>query len=124
MAAMTTSNPWIRYADVLAVIERSTSDAIKGGKSARRERDWFYWEGVKENCRVMGVNVADLAVTTPQPPSAEMVEVRTLGWVLDRIDMMIDDLSDSDEQTRADKLLGLKALRIKLRGEQSRLLGG
>ena len=119
-----TANPWIRYADLLAVIERSTGDAIKGGKSARRERDWFYWEGVKENCRVMGVNAADLAVSTPQPPNTEMVEARTLGWVLDRIDMMIDDLSDPDEQARADKLLGLKALRIRLRGEQSRLLGG
>ncbi|MCF1694292.1 hypothetical protein [Corynebacterium argentoratense] len=119
-----TSNPWIRYVDLLAVIERSTGDAIKGGKSARRERDWFYWEGVKENCRVMGVNVADLAVSTPQPPSAAMVEVRTLGWVLDRIDMMIDDLSDPNEQIRADKLLGLKALRAELRDEQRELLGG
>ncbi|MCF1712715.1 hypothetical protein [Corynebacterium argentoratense] len=121
---MTTANPWIRYGDVLAIIERSTSDAIKGTKSARRESDWFYWEGVKENCRVMGVNTADLAVSTPQPPSAAMVEVRTIGWVLDRIDMMIDDLSDPDEQTRADKLLGLKALRAELRDEQRELLGG
>lgn len=119
-----TANPWIRYADMLAVIERSTGDAIKGKKSAQGKSDWFYWEGVKENCRVMGVNVADLAVTTPQPLSAEMVQVRTLAWVLDRIDMMIDDLSNPNEQTRADKLSGLKALRIKLRGEQSKLLGG
>lgn len=121
---MPTSNPWIRYGDMLAVIERSTSDAIKGGKSARRESDWFYWEGVKENCRVMGVNVADLAVSTTQPPSAEMVQVRTLARVIDRIDLMIDDLSDPDEQTRADKLLGLKALRAELRDEQIKLLGG
>lgn len=123
MVNMTTPNPWIRYGDVLAVIKRSTGDAIKGKESARRERDWFYWEGVKENCRVMGVNVADLAVSTPQPLSAEMVKVRTLGWVLDRIDMMIDDLSDPDEQTRADKLLELKALRAELRKQQDNPLG-
>lgn len=121
---MTTSNPWIRYGDVLKVIERSTGDAIKEKSSARSKSRWFYWEGVKENCRVMGVNLADLAVTTPQPPTAEMVEVRTLAWVLDRIDMMIDDLSDPDEQIRADKLLGLKALRAELRDEQRKLLGG
>lgn len=124
MVNVTTSNPWIRYADVLAAIERSTGDAIKGKKSAQGKSDWFYWEGVKENCRVMGVNVADLAVTTPQPLSAAMVEVRTLGWVLDRIDMMIDDLSDPDEQARADKLLGLKTLRTELRNKQGKLLGG
>ena len=124
MVNMTTSNPWIRYGDVLKVIERSTGDAIKEKSSARSKSRWFYWEGVKENCRVMGVNLADLAVTTPQPPTAEMVEVRTLAWVLDRIDMMIDDLSDPDEQIRADKLLGLKALRAELRDEQRKLLGG
>ena len=119
-----TSNPWIRYGDVLAVIERSTGDAIKEKSSARSKNLWFYWDGVKENCRVMGVNLADLAVTTPQPPTAEMIEARTLAWVLDRIDMMIDDLSDPDEQIRADKLLGLKALRAELRDEQRKLLGG
>lgn len=120
----TTPNPWIRYGDVLKVIERSTGDAIKEKSSARSKSRWFYWDGVKENCRVMGVNVADLAVTTPQPPSAEMVEARTLAWVLDRIDMMIDDLSDPDEHAQADKLLGLKALRAELRDEQRKLLGG
>ena len=82
MVNMTTSNPWIRYGDVLAVIERSTGDAIKGKSSARSKSDWFYWEGVKENCRVMGVNLAGLAVTTPQPPTAEMVEARTHNVVL------------------------------------------
>lgn len=122
--SVSTSNPWIRYGDVLAVIERSTGDAIKEKSSTRSRCDWFYWDGVKENCRVMGVNVADLAVTTPQPPSAEMVEARTLGWVLDRIDMMIDDLSSREEQERADMLLGLKALRAELRDEQRKLLGG
>ena len=121
--SMTTSNPWIRYADVLAIIDRSTNDAIDGKRSAQSKSDWVYWEGVKENCRVMGGNVADLAVTTPQPPTAEMVEARTLGWALDRIDMMIDDLSDPDEQTRADKLLGLKTLRAELRKKQDKLLG-
>lgn len=119
-----TSNPWIRYGDVLEVIERSTAQAMREKRSARGQRDWFYWDGIKENCRVMGVNVADLAVTTPQPPSAAMVEARTIGWVLDRIDMMIDDLSDPDEQAQADKLLGLKALRAELRDEQRKLLGG
>lgn len=120
---MPTSNPWIRYGDVLAVIKYSTSDAIKKKNSSKSERDWSYWEGVKENCRVMGINAADLAVSTPQPPSAEMVEVRTLGWVLDRIDMMIDDLSDPDDPAHVDKLLGLKALRAELRDEQRKLLG-
>lgn len=124
MVVMTNSNPWIRYGDVLKVIERSTGDAIKEKNSAQSQRDWFYWEGIKENCRVMGVNVADLAVTTPQPQTAEMVEVRTLGWVLDHIDMMIDDLSDPDDPAHVDKLLGLKALRAELRDEQRKLLGG
>lgn len=119
-----TSNPWIRYGDVLAIIERSTDNAIKKKKSAQSQRDWFYWEGVKENCRVMGVNLADLAVTTPQPPTAEMVEARTLAWVLDRVDMMIDDLSDPDDPAHVDKLLGLKALRAEFRDEQRKLLGG
>lgn len=124
MVNMPTSNPWIRYADVLEVIERSTNDAMSGKRSARSQRDWVYWDGVKENCRAMGVNFADLAVTTPQPPSTEMVEARTIGWVLDRIDMMIDDLSSREEQERADMLLGLKALRAELRKQQDNLLGG
>lgn len=118
-----TSNPWIRYADVLTVIEKVTGASSKGKRSAQSKSDWFYWDGVKEGTRTMGANLADLAVTTPQPPSAAMVEVRTLGWVLDRIDMMIDDLSDPDEQIRADKLLGLKALRAELRKKQDKLLG-
>jgi hypothetical protein len=109
---------------VLAVIERSTSDAIKGGKSARRESDWFYWEGVKENCRVMGVNAADLAVSTPQPPSAAMVEARTLGWVAACIDAIIEKaLSSGDEHAQEVALVGLKALRAELRKQQDTLLG-
>ena len=69
-----TSNPWIRYGDVLEVIERSTAQAMREKRSARGQRDWDYWDGIKENCRVMGVNVADLAVTTPQPPSAALAD--------------------------------------------------
>ena len=118
-----TSNPWIRYADVLTLIKKITDVSSKGKRSAQSKSHWFYWDGVKEATRTMGVDLADLAVATPQPPSAEMVKARTLGWVLDRIDMMIDDLSDPDEQTRADKLLGLKALRAELRDAQRKLLG-
>lgn len=124
MVNMPTSNPWIKYGDVLVIIERSTGDAIKRKNSVQSKISQVYWEGVKENCRVMGVNLADLAVTTPQPPTAEMVEARTIGWVLDRIDTMIDDLSDPDDPAHVDKLLGLKALRAELRDEQRKLLGG
>lgn len=121
---MPTSNPLIRYADILAVIERSTGDAIKGKKSAKSQIYHAYWEGVKENCRVMGVNVADLAVSTPQPPSAEMVEARTLAGVIDCIDVMIEKaLSSRDEQTPGVMLLGLKDLRTELRNQQAKLLG-
>lgn len=121
---MPTSNPWIRYADVLPLIKKITDVSSKGKRSAQSKSHWFYWDGVKEATRTMGVDLAGLAVATPQPPTAEMVEVRTLGWVLDLIDMMIDDLSDPDDPAHVDKLLGLKALRAKLRDEQSRLLGG
>ena len=121
---MPTSNPWIRYVDMLAVIERSASDAIEKKNSAKSERDWAYWEGVKENCRVMGLNVADLAVTTPQPPSAAMVEARTLAGVIDCIDVMIEKaLSSREEQAQANMLLGLKNLRTELRKKQDNLLG-
>lgn len=121
---MPTSNPLIRYADMLAVIERSTGDAIKGKKSAQSQISHAYWEGVKENCRVMGVNVADLAVSTPQPPSAEMVEARTLAGVIDCIDVIIEKaLSSRDEQTPGVMLLGLKDLRTELRNQQAKLLG-
>jgi hypothetical protein len=121
---MTTPNPWIRYGDVLTIIEKITDTSRNGKSSAQSNREWFYWDGVGEAARAMSTSIADLAVTTPQPPTAEMVEARTLGWVLDRIDMMIDDLSDPDEQAQADKLLGLKALRAELRDEQRKLLGG
>ena len=124
MVCVTNSNPWIKYADALTLTEKITDASNKEKQSAQSKSDVAYWDGIEEGARTMSINLTDLAVSTPQPPSAEMVEVRTLAWVLDRIDMMIDDLSDPDEQTRADKLLGLKALRIKLRGEQSKLLGG
>lgn len=122
---MPTPNPWIRYADVLTLIKCSTGDAIKGGKSAQSQIPQAYWEGVKENCRVMGVNVADLAVTTPQPPSAAMVEARTLAGVIDCIDAMIEKaLSSREEQAQTNMLLGLKNLRTELRNQQAKLLGG
>ena len=119
-----TSNPWIRYADVLTLIKKITDVSSKGKRSAQSKSHWFYWDGVKEATRIMGVDLADLAVTTPQSPSAAMVEARTLGWVLDRIDMMIDALSDPGDPANVDKLLGLKALRAELRDEQRKLLGG
>ena len=122
--SVSTSNPWIRYGDVLAVIERSTNDAMSKKRSAQSQRDWDYWDGIKENCRVMGVNVADLAVTTPQPPTAEMVEARTLGWAAACIDAIIEKaLSSGDEQAQAVALLGLKTLRTELRKKQDKLLG-
>lgn len=125
MVNMTTSNPWIRYVDVLEVIERSTGDAIKEKSSARSKNLWFYWDGVKENCRVMGVNLADLAVTTPQPPTAEMIEARTLAWVAACIDAIIEKaLSSGDEHAQEVALLGLKTLRTELRSKQDKLLGG
>lgn len=120
-----TSNPWIRYGDVLEVIERSTNQAMSEKRSAKSQRDWFYWEGVKENCRAMGVNVADLAVTTPQPPSAEMVEARTLARVIDYIDMLIENaVSGPSKQVQTGNLWGLKTLRAELRKQQDTLLGG
>ena len=72
----------------------------------------------------MGVNLADLAVTTPQPPTAEIVEARTLGWVAACIDAIIEKaLSNGDEQAPGVMLLGLKTLRTELRNKQDKLLG-
>ncbi len=124
MVCVTNSNPWIRYADALTLTEKITDASNKEKQSAQSKSDLFYWDGIEEGARTMRIDLAYLARTTPQPPTAEMVEARTLGWVLDRIDMMIDDLSDPDEQAQADKLLGLKALRAELRDEQRKLLGG
>ena len=122
--SVSTSNPWIRYGDILAIIERSTGDAIKGKSSARSQRDWFYWDGVKENCRVMGVNVADLSVTTPQPPTAEMVEARTLTRVINYIDILIENaVSGPSKHVQTGNLWGLKTLRAELRKKQDNLLG-
>lgn len=124
MVSMPTSNPWIKYGDVLAIIERSTGDAIKRKNSVQSKISQAYWEGIKENCRVMGVNVADLVVTTPQQPAAEMVEARTLGWVAACIDAIIEKaLSNGDEHAQAVALLGLKTLRGELRKKQDKLLG-
>jgi hypothetical protein len=97
---------------------------MSGKRSVKNQRDWFYWEGVKENCRVMGVNVADLAVSTPQPPTAEMVEVRTLARVIDYIDMLIENaLSGPSKQVQTGKLWGLKTLRAEPRTQQDNLQG-
>ncbi|AGU14670.1 hypothetical protein CARG_02555 [Corynebacterium argentoratense DSM 44202] len=121
---MSTSNPWIRYRDVLEVIERSTNQAMSEKLSAQSQSDWVYWDGIKENCRVMGVNVAGLAVTTPQPPTAEMIEARTLARVIDCIDAITEKaLSSREEQAQAAMLLGLKNLRAELRSKQDKLLG-
>lgn len=119
-----TPNPWIRYADALTLTEKIADASNKEKQSAQSKSDLCYWDGIEEGARTMSINLAGLAVATPQPPSAEMVEARTIAGVIDRIDMMIDDLSDPDEQSRADKLLGLKALRAELRDEQRKLLGG
>lgn len=119
-----TSNPWIRYADVLHLIQKITDNAIKGKESVQSNIYWFYWDGVEEVAQTMSIDLVNLVVTTPQPPTAETVEARTLAGVIDRIDMMIDDLSDPDEQSRADKLLGLKTLRAELRKQQDNPLGG
>ena len=124
MVCVTNANPWTRYGDILGIIERSTSDAIKGKSSARSKSHWVYWDGVKENCRVMGVNLADLAVTTPQPPTAEMIEARTLAWVAACIDAIIEKaLSSGDEHAQEVALVGLKTLRAELRKKQDKLLG-
>lgn len=122
---MPTSNPWIRYGDILAIIKRSTDQAMSERCSAESQRDWDYWAGVKENCRVMGVNAADLAVTTPQPPTTEMIEARTIARVIDYIDMLIENaVNGPSKQVQAGNLWGLKTLRTELRSKQDKLLGG
>lgn len=123
MVNMPTSNPWIRYADALTLTEKITDASNKEKQSAQSKSDLAYWDGIEEGARTMRIDLAGLAVTTPQPPTAEMVEARTLAWVADRIDMMIDDLNDPNEQTRSDKLLGLKTLRAELRKQQDNPLG-
>ena len=116
---MPTSNPWIRYSDVLTVIENRTGDAIKGKRSAQSNREWFYWDGVRKAAWAMHNSIADLAVTTPQPPSAEMVETRTLAMVIDYIDMLIENaVSGPSKQVQTGNLWGLKTLRAELRKQQ------
>lgn len=124
MVNMTTSNPWIRYADVLTLTEKIADASNKEKQSAQSKSDLCYWDGIEEGARTMRIDLADLAVTTPQPPTAEMVEVRTLGWVAACIDAIIEKaLSNGDEQSQAVALLGLKTLRAELRKKQDKLLG-
>lgn len=122
---MTTPNPWIRYADVLAIIERSTDNATKKKKSLKSNLYWFYWDGVEEGARTMSIDLAYLAAATPQPPTAEMVETRTLGRVIDYIDMLIENaVSGPSKQVQTGNLWGLKTLRTELRKKQDKTLGG
>ena len=125
MVNMTTSNPWIRYADVLAIIEKIADASNNEKRLVQSEINWFYWDGVKEGARTMGIDIANLAVITPQPPTAEMVEARTLARVLDYIDMLIENaVSGPSQQVQAGKLWGLKTLRAELRKQQDKPLGG
>lgn len=119
------SNPWIRYGDVLAIIEKIADASSNEKRLVQSEINWFYWDGVKEGARTMGIDIANLAVITPQPPTAEMVEARTLARVLDYIDMLIENaVSGPSQQVQAGKLWGLKTLRAELRKQQDKPLGG
>lgn len=120
-----TSNPWIRYADVLAIIEKIADASSNEKQLVQSEINWFYWDGVKEGARTMGIDIANLAVITPQPPTAEMIEARTLARVIDYIDMLIENaVSGPSQQVQAGKLRGLKTLRAELRKQQDKTLGG
>nr|DAY05041.1 MAG TPA: hypothetical protein [Caudoviricetes sp.] len=122
---MTTSNPWIRYADALTLTEKITDASNKEKQSAQSKSDLFYWDGIEEGARTMRIDLAYLARTTPQPPSAEMVEARTLTRVISYIDMLIENaLSGPSQQVQAGKLWGLKTLRAELRKQQDKPLGG
>jgi len=119
-----TSNPWIRYADVLAIIEKIADASSNEKQLVQSEINWFYWDGVKEGARTMGIDIANLAVITPQPPTTEMIEARTLTWVAACIDAIIEKaLSSGDEQAQEVALVGLKTLRAELRKKQDKLLG-
>ena len=125
MVNMPTSNPWIRYGDVLAIIEKIADASSNEKRLVQSEINWFYWDGVKEGARTMGIDIANLAVITPQPPTAEMVEARTLTRVIDYIDMLIENaLSGPSKQVQAGELWGLKTLRAELRKQQDKPLGG
>lgn len=120
-----TSNPWIRYADALALTEKITDASSKERQSAQSKSDLCYWDGIEEGARTMRIDLADLVVDTPQPPTTEMVEARTLGWVAACIDAIIEKaLSSGDEHAQEVALLGLKTLRTELRSKQDKLLGG
>lgn len=124
MVNMTTSNPWIRYADALTLTEKITDASNKEKQSAQSKSDLFYWDGIEEGARTMRIDLAYLARTTPQPPTAEMVEARTLAWVAACIDAIIEKaLSSGDEHAQEVALLGLKTLRTELRKKQDKLLG-
>lgn len=124
MVNIPTSNPWIRYADVLTIIEKIADASSDEKQLVQSEINWFYWDGVKEGARTMGIDIANLAVSTPQPPSAEMVEARTLARVIDYIDMLIENaLSGPSKQVQTGKLWGLKTLRAELRKQQDNPLG-
>lgn len=118
-----TSNPWIRYADALTLTEKITDASNKEKQSAQSKSDLFYWDGIEEGARTMRIDLEYLAVSTPQPPSAEMVESRTLGWVAACIDAIIEKaLRNGGEQAQEVALVGLKALRAELRKKQDKLL--
>lgn len=122
---MPTSNPWIKYADALTLTKKITDGSNKEKQSAQSKSDLAYWDGIEEGARTMSINLADLARTTPQPPSAEMIEARTLAWVAACIDAIIEKaLNNGDEQAQEVALLGLKTLRTELRNKQDKLLGG
>lgn len=124
MVNMPTSNPWIRYADALTLTEKITDASNKEKQSAQSKSDLFYWDGIEEGARTMRIDLEYLAVSTPQPPSAEMVEARTLGWVAACIDAIIEKaLNSGDEQAPGVMLLGLKTLRVELRKKQDKLPG-
>lgn len=124
MVNMPTSNPWIRYADVLTLIKKITDTSKKGKQSAQSNREWFYWDGVRKAAWAMHNSIADLAVTTPQPPTAEMVETRTLARVIDYIDILIENaVNGPSKQVQTGNLWGLKTLRTELRKKQDKLLG-
>lgn len=118
-------NPWIRYADALTLTEKIADASNKEKQSAQSKSDLCYWDGIEEGAWTMRIDIANLAVSTPQPPSAEMVEVRTLARVIDYIDMLIENaLSGPSKQVQAGKLWGLKTLRAELRKQQDNPLGG
>lgn len=120
-----TSNPWIKYGDVLTLTEKITDASNKEKQSAQSKSDLCYWDGIEEGARTMSISLANLAAATPQPPSAEMVEARTLGWVIDYIDMLIENaVSGPSKQVQTGELWGLKTLRAELRKQQDKPLGG